>query len=214
MKLSTLETTSSTEAILYGVEADAEILNPPPTLEQVGLLWKGRPDCINDTLVDAIIQFGLSGMNVILEILPDDDVDPAYILTLAGNAGFSVALIHEAGKDDAWFAKCTAFAEALFDIQNFSREIHPVTGYLSFLFAERTNGIAGMYPTDRYMIRRFLAAIPDSTADLCKNHMKTAFQERFGGADAFNDFLDEVVAGIAREAGRLLEETTRARPNA
>jgi len=210
MKITELdEFEQSPSPIIYGVEIDGECFTPPPGLEQVGLLWKGDgPDQIDDDLVDTIIAFGLSGVDVVLEVRPGDEVDHAYLLTLAGNAGFSIAAIPPSSEDDVegWQAHCCAFARAFLTTPNFAKSLYPVSGYLSYLIAEFFAGADALAPNDPYTIQRFVEAAPVEWSDQCKAQMRAAMSDTLGGGDQLEKYLGALITSLFEEAEKFVLE--------
>lgn len=213
MKITELATLPASPApVLWNVEVDGECFTPPPGLETIGLVWQGdAPDTISDALIDTIIAFGLSGVEVILEVRPDQKVDPDYVLTVAGNAGFSVAAVppEDAAGLNAWGEQCAGFAKALLTTPNFSKTLFPATGYLSYLIAENFAGAERLDPTDAYTVGRFVDAAPVEWSDACKQRMKAAMADQLGGEDALRDFLSALIRGLYDEAEKYINEAAR-----
>ena len=216
MKLSELVQQDATE-LAWGVEIDAEIFDPPAALQTVGLLWEGDgPEAISDALIDTVIAFNLSGADVIVEVRPDDDVDPEYLLTLAGNAGFSVAAVPPVDADglESWCTQSARFADALLTVPNFSKTLYPATGYLSYLVGELFAGSRAMTPTDPYTLGRFVDATPEDWSNAAKAAMRAALAERLGGEDKLKAYLGAILTSLHAEAERHILHTAQTQPNA
>lgn len=203
----------SPSPILYGVEIDGECFTPPTGLEQIGLLWKGSaPDQIDDDLVDTIIAFGLSGVDVILEVRPEDAVDHAYLLTLAGNAGFSIAAIPAQDEEEreGWEAHCSEFSRAFLTTPNFAKSLYPISGYLSYLIAEFFAGEDALTPNDPYTLQRFVEAVSVEWSDRCKTKMRAAMSDTLGGDDQLRNYLGALITGLFEEAEKFVLEAAGA----
>lgn len=203
----------SPSPILYGVEVDGECFTPPPGLKLIGLKWQGSgPEQISDELIDTIIAFGLSGVEVVVEVDPAEDVNHTYLLTLAGNAGFSVAAIPPDRDTDVdrWADQCAAFAIAFLTTPNFSKTLFPVSGYLSYLIAEFFAGADALMPTDPYTIERFVDASQVSWSDACKDRMRAAMEDALGGNTELTNFLAALVMGLHNEAEKYVLEASGA----
>ena len=218
MKITELEGLSeSPSSIIFGVDVDGECFTPPPGLELIGLKWQGSaPGEISDDLVDTIIAFGLSGVEVVLEVEPRDEVDHGYLLTLAGNAGFSVAAVPPKDEDELshWMAHCEAFASAILTTPNFSKSLFPVTGYLSYLIAEAFSGADALTPSDPYTLARFVDATPQEWAETCKQRMRASMEVTLGGPEQLTAFLAALVAGLYEEAEKFILEASGAKEGA
>lgn len=213
-QLSDLE--ESPAPVLFGVVADGECFTPPRGLTAIGLHWKGSaPDSIDDTLIDTVISFTLAGVEVILEICPEDAVDPAYAMTLAGNAGVSIAIVPPKSEDGimAWGEKLEAFVDAFLSTPNFASTLYPVSGYLSYLIAERMAGVDRMDPKDPYVRARFIDAVPEDWSDAVKARMRAAFIRKAGGEDELGALLDQLVTAIRAEAEKIILNEHQASPN-
>jgi hypothetical protein len=215
MKLSELCSLETSEPVVYGVSIDEECFTPPPGLKMIGLVWEGAsPDAISDRLIDTIIAFSLSGVEVVVEVEPDQLVDHAYLLTLAGNAGFSVAAVPpvmdeatEAREFTAWHSHCSDFAACLLTTPNFSKTLFPVTGFLSYLIAERLSGATAMQPNDRYTLDRFVNAVDTAASDETKAIMRERFAEVLGGHDEIDAYISAIVTGLYDAAEKVVLET-------
>lgn len=207
MLLSELMTQEQSDPIVYGVDVDADILTPPKGLRQIGLSYKGTPS-IDDELVDAIIAFSLAGVDVIVEIQPDQDVNAHELLTIAGNAGFSVALLPPSEETDlaAWCEQCAKWAKAFLSVPNFNGAVYPVSGYFGYLAAREASDIEGITPNDTYALERFVNSTPVAWSDTAKIAMHDAFAEKAGGAEAFSHLLSALNKSILLKSLDLLDQ--------
>ena len=204
MKISELKNQPDA-SIAWGIEIDEEMFDPPANIRTVGLLWEGNsPDAprdITDRLIDTVIAFSLSGAEVILEVRPEDEVDHAYLLTLAGNAGFSVSAVPPSSEDgvEAWCRQCAGFAEALLTTPNFAKSLFPVSGYVSYLVLEIFSGADAMTPNDPYVVGRFTGATPTEWSDRAKAAMRARMTEMLGGEDGLEEYLAAILRAIRTE---------------
>jgi hypothetical protein len=215
MKLSTLLDKNDSESVVVGVEVDCECLSAPAGIETVGFLYENGSSGLSENLMDAIITFNLSGIRVILEVPHDADVDPAYLMKLASNAGFSIALIPGA-EDEAvqsWGEQCANFVPAFLSTPNFSQHLYPVQGYFTYLIAEKLGGTNTLTPTDDYVKMRFTDPTPTEWSDAAKAIMRNRFAEICGGEDGIKDLATDLVAAIGQETVRMLEDRARTSPN-
>lgn len=204
MKLSELCALDESDAIAFGVSVDEDCFTPPPGLKMIGLLWEGDgPTAISDQLIDTIIAFSLSGVEVVVEVGPEHTVDHGYLLTLAGNAGFSIAAVPpildgatEEADYQAWYEHCASFSEALLTTPNFAKTLFPVTGFLSYLVAERLSGASAMQPNDRYTLERFVNSVSTDRSDAAKAQMRERFADVLGGADQIDAYISAIVTGL------------------
>ena len=203
MLLSELMAMETAPPIAFGVEVDGDLLMPPKGLRQVAFLYKGTPDNPSDDLVDAVIACTLAGIETIVEFRPEDQVDMMRQVTIAGNAGYSLAAIPpiDSPEDrpdlwEAWVAQCAGLASTYFDTPHFAGTLYPVSGFFGYLVAKAVAGVEGLDPNDPYTRQRFVEAIPTAWADKAKDAMHDAWVERLGSKAV----LDGVVMRAAAEA--------------
>lgn len=186
--------------ILFGIDVDTDLLTPPKGLKQIGLIYQGTEAEPSDLLIDAVISCILAGVDTIVEIEPGQDIDPQNILTIAGNAGFSLAILPPTDEQGvtAWAERCAAFAQAYLQTPHFAGSLYPVSGFFGYLVARSVSGITHLEATDPYVQQRFRNAIPEEWANQAKKAMEEAWIVQAGGRDA----LDAVLKAIAAEAVR------------
>jgi len=201
MKLSQIGNTANV-SVIYGVIVDEDIFDPPQGVTFVGLLWDGTgPKDISERLIDTIIAFSLSGTEVCVEVRPTDDVDPEYLMTLAGNAGFSISLLPPENEADLdmWLGHCERFAAALLTVPNFTKTLYPVSGYLTYLIMEYFGGATALEPTDAYVRERFFLPTPGAWSDSAKEQMRASMSNTLGGEDELKAYLSAIVNGITQQ---------------
>jgi len=216
MKISELKNDHET-SLAWGVELDEEMFDPPANIRTIGLLWEGDSgDQISDRLIDTVIAFTLSGAEVIVEVRPGDTVDHQYLLTLAGNAGFSVAAIPPTDEKDvdAWSNQCAGFAEAILTVPNFARHLYPVTGYMTYLVLEFFGGADALKPTDPYTVQRFYDPTPEAWADESKAKMRERMTEVLGSEEALKEYIGAILKAIHDETKKQFIELLRSRHTA
>jgi len=211
MKISEIKNNHDLE-LAWGVELDEEVFDPPSNLKKIGLLWEGQgPAEISDRLIDTIIAFTLSGAEVIVEVQPSDDVDHEYLLTLAGNAGFSVAAVPPTDPEEiaGWNIHCCAFSQSFLRVPNFSGHLYPITGYITYLVMEFFGGAQAAVPDDIYTSERFYQAVSPEVSDQAKAHMRKTMSDELGGEDCLKEYLGAILKAIQEEAKKqFLEDMT------
>jgi hypothetical protein len=197
------------DAFHFGVEVDVESFSPPPGLKEIAFVWAGTGTDIDVALMDAIISYRLAGVEVILEIPHDaEGLDVPYLVAVAANSGFSIALVppkEDAAETREAYGKILGdFAKAFFGQPNVTKAIHPISGYLEYLFAEALAGpeIAGSQPVtdDPYVRARWIDAVSPEFADDFKSRLRSVIHETFGGEEPFRTFARRLAGGICRQA--------------
>lgn len=207
MLLSELMRQDTAEALAFGVEVDTDMLAPPSGLQQIGLLYQGTPEEPSDGFIDAVIACTLAGVDTIAEIAPEENITPATILTIAGNAGFSIALIPPTDENgvDAWAQRCAEFAAQFLDTPHFAGHLYPVSGYFGHLVATSVAPVDAHQPQDPYTRQRFVEAVPSAWSDRAKAAMRRAWAERVGGTEALDALLKNIAGAVVVETINLVD---------
>jgi hypothetical protein len=192
---------------LYGIEVDVESFTPPAGLEEVSLIYKADGSDIDETLMDVIISYGLAGVEVILDVPAEQgDIDPKYLVSVAANAGFSIALLPPVQRDEAgdaaYFKRLREFARVYLTQANFGKFIAPVTNYLEYLFVELLKGEDSEFnTTDEYIKQRFIPLSDPEFVHAFKDSLRADFYELFGGRNEFERFARRMMSQIHSFAG-------------
>jgi hypothetical protein len=215
MLLSELLNQERNDTLAYGVEVDCECLAPPPSIERIGLLYQPGPAGLSESLMDAIISFSLAGVEVIVEIPHEADLDHAYLLKLASNAGFSIAAIPPDVEKDvgAWGQQCAKFVRPFLTTPNFSQHIYPIAGYFSYLIAEKLGGVDAAQPNDPYVLSRFTQSTPEAWSDQAKIVMRSAFSEVCDGEDGIKELALSLTSAIRIESSKIIQGDGQTAPN-
>jgi hypothetical protein len=206
MLLSEFGKLEKSDPIVYDIIVDDDLLTPPEGLLQIGLKYKGTTK-IDDSLIDAIIAFSLSGVDVIVEVDPDQDVDAQELLTIAGNAGFSISLLPPETEEglEHWKNQCSKWAQAYLQTPNFTGGLYPVSGYFGYLTAKAATGVEAITPSDGYANMRYVSKVPHEWSDEAKESMYNTFCEMSGGEEEFQTFLKALVESILLTNLEILE---------
>ncbi|GAB5389868.1 MAG: hypothetical protein Alpg2KO_28360 [Alphaproteobacteria bacterium] len=189
----------------FGIEVDEESFSPPPGLKQIGLEYKGDKGEIDETLMDVIISYALSGIEIILEI-PEwaEEIDARYMMSVAANAGFSISLLPPE-KDtpearEAYNTRLIDFTDAYFGQVNFGRFVYPVTSFLEYMFIETVKPIDRFDPQDPYIRQRFVENTTEDFSDSFKAVLRERFYELHDGKDGFEKFAKAMMFKIYKQA--------------
>lgn len=210
MRLSEIMNRESSDAIIHGIDIDTDLLSPPHGLARIGLIYQDEGGQPSDLFVDAVIACTLAGIESIAEVPTEAVVDAKTLLAIAGNAGFSVALLPPKSESglEAWCARCAAFASAFLDTPHFSGHLYPVSGYFGHLVARSVSGVQTHEPSDPYVRDRFVEAVPIGWSDAAKGAMLKAWEERAGGAAPFEALLKSLAAETIIETMDLIDRIT------
>ena len=187
---------------ISNVLVDAESFTPPEGLKFIGLSYIDKGGDIDEVLMDVIISYGLAGVEVVLEIPPQTaGIDARYMMSVAANAGFSVALLPPpAGSDAALKAafeeKLGNFAEAYFQRANFAKAVVPVGNFLEYLFVELMQPGAPFVPRDPYILEQYVKIMDPAYVDEMKTFLRQKFYDILGGQEEFDRFAWGLINGI------------------
>lgn len=192
--------------MLVGVEADIPDFNPPSGLKRIAFIARMDGDSLDETLLDALIGSTMAGLDTIIEVPADADIDPSFLMTLAANLNASVSLLPpDRGEADEaawraarerWFRRNEDFARTLLASESFNRYLHPVSSFLEFMFAEVLHSIEAMKPNDPYVVARFADVVDQETIDELKERLRAAIHDAAGGEENFRSFAQAVFRRI------------------
>lgn len=191
---------------IYGVVVDTESFTPPEGLSLISLQYADKAGDIDEILMDVIISYGLAGVEVVLEIPPETpQIDARYMMSVAANAGFSIALLPPlagAGRDicDAFEQKLGAFADAYFQQANFAKSVVPVGNFLEYMFVELMRPGAPFVPRDPYILARYVNVMDPEYVDHMKQFLRQKFYDILGGKAQFDAFAWGLMRAIHAQA--------------
>lgn len=184
----------------YGVTVDVSNFTPPKNVKEVGLLYASEDGYLEDALMDVIIAYRLSDVNVILEIPCDTAVDAKYIMSIASNVGFSVSLLppdKSAGKLGEYNERILSFWDAYAAQGNFGGALYPITSFFEYMHIESILGhAADIKPNDFYIKTQFIEKMDQSDVDAMKHVLKERIYAHFGGSDSFGEYVSCVTSKI------------------
>lgn len=186
------------------VDVDVESFIPPKGLKAIGFLFKGEKGDLNELLLDVLIAYTIASLDVTLEVPADiEDIDLAYLLSVANNVGFNVSFLPpQAAGDDAFAAyvdRVVECAKCYLSQPNMPRYIYPVSNFMEYLFIEAWTGAGKVTPTDEYVVQNFLGALPQEQEDTLKAAMREVIYRHYGGELGFLIFAKGTLKSIAKE---------------
>ena len=187
---------------ISGVVVDVESFTPPEGLKFIGFRYADKGGDIDEVLMDVIISYGLAGVEVVLEILPQTaSIDARYMMSVAANAGFSIALLPPVTGSDtavkvAFEEKLGQFTEAYFQQANFAKAVVPVGNFLEYLFVELMKPGAPFVPRDPYILEQYVNVMDASYVDEMKAFLRQKFYDITGGKEEFEQFSWGLIRGI------------------
>lgn len=202
MKLSALLALPADEVAPFyrGVLVDCESFTPPAGLREIAFRWPAGEADMPELLMDVIIAYGLCGLDILVEIpFENRGIDPAYLVSLAANADFSLALLPPESPQDAsaYAGWVSGVAKAYLQATNFNRHLLPVSSYLEYMFQESVSDASDYMPSDAYVQAVFVDEMSPDMVDDFKAALRAVIHAHFGGEAGFMAFSHQLVAEIA-----------------
>lgn len=202
----------SERAAFYGsVTVDVESYSPPVGIKAIGLRCDAADGEISDRLMDTVISYRLANVDVVLEIPAETtDVDAGYLLSVASNAGFSLALLPPETDTDAIWAsygtRMDAFLDAYLGQRNFAHYLYPISSFLEYLFAAQVSDVTGYSATDPYVVETFAQRVSAVREDALKARLRERIMQAFDGEEGFRQFAQAILRGVYKDVETILRE--------
>ncbi|MBT4838087.1 MAG: hypothetical protein HON94_12145 [Methylococcales bacterium] len=197
----------------YQVTVDEESYSPPNNLKCIGVIAQFDDGELALNVLDLIIAYTLSDIEVILEIPAEiDDFDEKYLVSIAANADFSLSLWAPKNTDkeakNKYFKRLKAFTQAYFQQSNLSKFIYPISSFLEYLAMEciDANSVKNYKPASPYIINTFDSPISKEFADELKAVIREEVYQIFNGEEAYCNFTKTLAHGIYKQAENNLQD--------
>lgn len=200
-----IENPAASDGFFREVIVDVESFVPPDALKSIGFLYQGHGGDLGELLLDVMIAYAISGIEVVLEVPAEEpSVDIPYLISVATNVGFTLSLLPPVSdnEDDfrAYVSRVEACTDAYLSQPNVSRYVYPVSNYLEYLFIESWAPGTQVKPDDEYMAKAFLNRLPKEREDRLKQVMRDRIYYYYGGEIGFRAFSKGMLNSISREA--------------
>lgn len=214
-----IEQTNQTQ--FHGVEVenfDIEENYPFQKVTEIGLVAKiNDKGVLEDDVIDTAIYAGLDNVHIIIEIPYDVGFDPEGLVKQAVGLSCDLSILPP---DEVEISKSTSIAKEYCDrimsvadyildtksgSYSFSSHLHPVYGFLTYMFSSRLNYYPEKITTDEYMDSRFTSNLPAEFIDDLKLSLEQRILEFYGGEEAFRNILNGFITGIYDHTSNIAE---------
>lgn len=217
MNLSDLLNSNPVPERAFGVIADVVSFDPPPGLVEISLVAPESDEGIDYKVLDIAISYLLTKkVDVTVEFAAETAIkDPAYIMQVSSAIGLGVSLLPPTsdgeGEFEAYVSRLEQFVAVYCAQTTLAKPLLPVTSYLEYLMVEMLapETAASFSPTDPYVIDRFASVMSSDRADAMKARMRAAFENFYGGKEAFEQHFHAQFQMIFDENEAVLEHFAR-----
>lgn len=176
-----------------------EYSTPPEELKEISFLIKLSEDgTLDDDLLDIIVSYKLTKVNVTLEVplslFKDDLVKVSYLINITHNLDIALSLLPNGhrlsgeGTIDDYRKVLKSVVLELTKKPNFSKFIYPVSGYFQYLMMEVIIGkekLKNLIPDDLYVVENFYNVLSTADSDSFKEDIREDIYDFYGGESEF-----------------------------
>jgi len=195
----------------FNVEVDEAIIIPPPFLQGISVIAKMDGDTLESDLIDVIISYATHGIELVLDVPAELDVDIQYLIHIAANAKISISFLPPKDLEDKelmekYCDRLYVASKIICGQRNFTKMAYPINNHLEYLYLNAVSGIDAMSATDDYTKQSFISKLPLETVDHIKSYIKKGVFEFFGGEDEFTEFAKTLINKVVEESAEEVKE--------
>lgn len=185
----------------YGIEVDNFFSNPIKGADRVSFVAAlDDPSSLSFDLMDTLIQYHQAKIETLLEVPFDFTLAPATVLVIANsiNCGVVIAPPREKTPENwaTWKHQVLSYANAMFGVPNFSKEILPVTSYVQYM-AMQVMGYTPEGLTDDAMMHEYFEKdMDESTMDALKAELHQVVLDGHGGQEGFETVVQSTLSAM------------------
>lgn len=203
---------------MYGLEIDEESTQtqysrPPEHFETLGFkLVLDHDNLIDEKLLDLIISYSLTNMNIVVEVptqlLVQGVLTPKDLILLSMNVDFSLSLlppnhpfVNNSITDEQYIQAIKAFYEEMQKKQNYEKFVAPISNFLEYLMLEKLLGkehraIQTFSPDNLYVQDTFTSYMTLEQSNAFKDVLRQSLYDFYGGEAEFDIVAQEIFKGI------------------
>lgn len=211
--------------VYYNVEVDSsDYFTPPTNLKAMSIRASFADDGrLVDDLVDVIVSFSLSGVNIVLDVAFEDAVKfkdtsingfvfEKYIIQLAANASSVVSLLPPRDETEEnislYLDSLARYTDAFLNQGNLSRLVYPVSLHLESMYLEVVSSQKAEPVVDEYVHTSFFESVSDNFNEKIEAKIKEVVFEAFGGEDQFRVFTLNTMSKIIDRVENIAKHST------
>ncbi|MGD1524401.1 hypothetical protein [Vibrio owensii] len=188
---------------VFGVECDDFLDVPLHGISEIGLLVEQEGDSLSFDVLDTAITISeVEGVQVILEVPFDCQIEPEEMILNAMNSGCDVSLLPpEDCTEELWdqFAdRMIAYYNAWIEQARNDKMVYPVSGYLQYLMMQENGYMPDSIATDEYMKEQFVDGVDVEIMDKAKDRLREVIYESFGGYEGFKQYVNSLNVAVAK----------------
>ena len=183
---------------VYNVIIDIEEFTPPDWLKEVGIIYQDQDGVLSDLVMDIVINYSLSGKDVIVEVPFEENVDVEYLLSLASNIEVSLSLLPPKDINDENMAIYTQRLKDMTEVylsqksENYNKYIFPISNYIEYLMINLLDKDREFVPKDSYIVNYF-DIMNKEVSNKMKDNLREHIYELHGGQELFEKTTLEIM---------------------
>jgi hypothetical protein len=207
--------TQATSVIINEESANVEYSTPPLKLTEISFVLKLDADgMMDETLMDIIIGYRLTNVNIIVEVPSDyitsEKLEVKYLLQLASNVDFSLALLPPGNDLVGSEVTVAQYKEIIVKVldemlnkPNFDKFVYPISNFFEYLMLEQILGkkkLNGFRPENKYVVQTFANIMSQEDSDDFKAVIRSKLYDFYGGEKEFDLVAKTILEGIFEKA--------------
>lgn len=188
---------------------------PPQNLEEIGFVFKVDEDgMLDESLMDIVISYRLTNLPVVMEVPVDlittGKLEVKYLIQLANNVDFSIALLPPGSNLVAKDISMVQYKEIISNVvdemlsrPNFDKFIYPVSNFFEYLMLENILGkekLADFRPENKYVIENYSSVMSKTDSDDFKRIIREKLYDFYGGEHEFKLVASTMIEEILSKA--------------
>ena len=197
--------------VLNENSSDTEYATPPSNLEEIGFVFKVDEDgMMDEALMDIVISYRLTNLPVLMEVpsqlITEGKVEVKYLLQLANNVDFSIALLppgHKLVGDLVTVPQykkiVTDLLEEMLNKPNFDKFVYPISNFFEYLMLEQILGkgkLTNFRPENEYVQENFANIMSKEDSDEFKGAIRERLYDFYGGEAEFDLVAKTMLEGV------------------
>lgn len=184
----------------YGVKVDVESFSAPKGLTEISFLYISDGDDISVNLLDTIISYSLTGVDVILDVPFEEVKSLDKLLSLAINLTIDLSILPPTDQSEesitAYAVMLSDAAEIYFSNVNIVKMIYPLTSYIQYMMTETLTDVSEYKPDNKYIIDTFVNKMSVESSDVMKAVIRARIFNIHGGKDKFSAYVKAIAQGV------------------
>ncbi|NCQ51643.1 hypothetical protein GW796_07070 [archaeon] len=202
---------SAYSIVLDEKSSDTEYATPPENLEEIGFVFKVDEDgMMDEALMDVVISYRLTNLPVLIEVpsqlVTEGKVEVKYLLQLANNVDFSVALLppgHALVENkltiEQYKGVILSLVDEMLSKPNFDKYVYPISNFFEYLMLEQVVGkekLVNFRPESKYVQESFSNLMSQKDSDDFKADIRSKLYDFYGSREDFELVAKTMLEGV------------------